>query len=151
MLVDEYGRELSSGHNGVPRNFPHCTDKPCAGADLPSGQGLDVCQAIHAEQNALMFCSDIMKIHTCYVTTFPCVMCIKMLLNTSCETIVCSELYSKEHMEAALQLWEPNLFATDKKGLRHYTPVQTKRRSFVKIGPNDYSGVFTEFLRPNVL
>lgn len=74
----------------------------CAGATLPSGQGLDNCQAIHAEQNALLQCRDVMTIHTCYVTTSPCLTCVKLLMNTSCKRIVFSEPYA--HKDAAL-LW----------------------------------------------
>ena len=102
VLTDKNGRVLSIGHNGVAMGQPHCTDEPCRGAHLPSGTGLDRCLALHAEQNALMFCSDIMKIDTCHVTASPCMTCVKLLLNTSCRTIVFRELYP--HTEA-LKLW----------------------------------------------
>jgi hypothetical protein len=39
---------------------------------LPSGTGLDVCEAIHAEQNALLQCKDVEQIDTAYVTAMPC-------------------------------------------------------------------------------
>lgn len=102
VLTDIYGRVLSMGHNGSARGQQHCTAVPCAGAKLPSGTGLDMCQAIHAEQNALMFCMDVMKIDTCFVTASPCVTCVKMLMNTSCKHIVFAEEYPHE---AAKQLW----------------------------------------------
>lgn len=103
VLVDQNNRVLSIGHNGPARGMPHCTDAPCSGANCPSGTGLDLCQAIHAEQNALMFCSDIMKIKTCFVTTSPCVHCIKMLMNTSCERIIFAESYPNS--ENSRDLW----------------------------------------------
>lgn len=72
--------------------YPHA----CEGAKYDSGEGLGKCQAIHAEQNALLQCSDIMKIHTCYTTSSPCAeQCIKLLLNTSCQRIVFLDEYSK--------------------------------------------------------
>ena len=40
-----------------------------------------------------MFCSDISKIHHCYVTCSPCITCVKMLLNTGCKEIHFSESY----------------------------------------------------------
>jgi len=104
VFTDEYGRVIAGGHNGVARGQPHCTDTPCAGSQLPSGHGLELCQAIHAEQNALMFCSDVMKIDTCYVTAAPCVHCSKMLLNTSCRRIVYANEYP--HSEHTRALWE---------------------------------------------
>lgn len=101
--MDENNRVLSLGHNGVAKGMAHCTETPCEGAACPSGTGLDLCRAIHAEQNALMFCSDIMKIRTAYVTVSPCVHCIKMLMNTGCEHIVFVNDYA--HSEAAENLW----------------------------------------------
>lgn len=103
VLVDQNNRVLSIGHNGPAKGMPHCTDQPCAGASCPSGTGLDLCQAIHAEQNALLFCPDVMKIKTCFVTTSPCVHCIKMLMNTSCETIIFAESYP--NAENSRELW----------------------------------------------
>lgn len=100
ILVDANHHIIGSGYNGVPKKLPHCTDIQCGGENFPSGQGLDVCQAIHAEQNALMQCPDVMKIDRIYVTTFPCTHCIKMLLNTGCKSIYYREPYStvSEHI-----------------------------------------------------
>ena len=93
ILVDSKFRILATGYNGAPHGMNHCTSVPCAGANFPSGTGLDKCEAIHAEQNALLQCKDIDKIHACFTTTQPCAHCTKMLLNTSCEIIFYSEPY----------------------------------------------------------
>ena len=110
VLVDEHGRLLSMGHNGVPMGQPHCLEHPCKGAELASGVGLDLCHAVHAEQNALLFCQDVMKIESCYVTTSCCVTCVKILLNTSCQEIVFLEEYphadAKEMWVKAGRLWK---------------------------------------------
>lgn len=74
----------------------------CPGAHSASGTNLDACQAIHAEQNALLQCRDVYAIHTCYVTASPCITCVKLLLNTSCEKIVFVEEYPHK---AAQELW----------------------------------------------
>lgn len=95
ILVDKHFHIIGSGYNGNAAGFKHCIDKPCLGYALPSGEGLDICQAIHAEQNALLQCSDVSKIETCFCTTAPCIHCTKMLLNTSCKNIVFSEEYAK--------------------------------------------------------
>jgi dCMP deaminase len=102
ILIDSRGMVLATGHNGVPANQPHCTDAPCPGANAPSGRSLELCEAIHAEQNALMFCADITRIATVYVTCGCCVFCTRMLLNTACERIVFPVEYSHPH---AAELW----------------------------------------------
>lgn len=76
---------------------------PCPGGQAPSGTGLDACQAIHAEQNALLQCPNVRAIHTAYVTCSPCVTCVKLLMNTGCQRIVFAEPYS--HDQAARELW----------------------------------------------
>lgn len=101
VLVDKYHHIIGTGYNGVPRGIDHCISKPCGGHNHPSGEGLEDCLAIHAEQNALMQCPDVMEIDTLYVTTSPCMHCIKMLLNTNCRVIVFRDEYSKQ----ALDLW----------------------------------------------
>ncbi len=73
---------LSTGYNGVPSKWQHCTDNPCPGAKFASGKGLDSCVAVHAEINALVQCSNIDKAHHIYVTTAPCISCVKALINT---------------------------------------------------------------------
>jgi dCMP deaminase len=102
VLVDAKGRILSAGYNGVASGRPHCVDSPCPGAGLASGQGLDRCEALHAEQNAILLLADPWKVHTAYVTVSPCISCIKLLLGTSCQRIVCRKIYP--HPEA-LEWW----------------------------------------------
>ena len=118
VLVDIRGHVLATGYNGVAAGLPHCNEETqwisqdggysvyghaCSGARSPSGTNLEGCQAIHAEQNALLQCRNVWEIHTCYVTVSPCVSCVKMLLNTSCTRIVFGEKYPHD---AARQLWE---------------------------------------------
>ncbi len=93
ILVDSSRRVLATGYNGVPRGFPHCIETPCPGAGCPSGSALEKCIATHAEQNALLQCGDVDRIHTCYTTTSPCIHCTKLLLNTGCTRIVFLEEY----------------------------------------------------------
>lgn len=101
VLVDALGRVLSVGHNGVARGERHCTDEPCGGAGMASGVGLDQCNACHGEANSLIFCPDVERIDTLYVTVSPCTHCIRLLLNTSCRRIVYAEPYDP----AALARW----------------------------------------------
>lgn len=118
VLLNERGHVLATGYNGVAAGLPHCNEvtghrhdglgriavhgHACSGAKAPSGQSLDACQAIHAEQNALLQCRDVYSIHTAYVTASPCVTCTKLLLNTSCQRIVYLDEYPHP---AAKELW----------------------------------------------
>lgn len=116
VLLDKQGRVLSTGYNGVARGQAHCNQPTgfsvnppadvfghaCPGAKAVSGTNLDGCHAIHAEQNALLQCKDIDAIHSCYVTTSPCMTCTKLLLNTGCQEIFFMDEYPQL---AARDLW----------------------------------------------
>lgn len=102
VLVDEEWVILSTGYNGVGPDQPHCIDVPCAGAGLTTGEGLDKCEAIHAEQNALLTCADIRRVSRIYCTVSPCIHCTKMLLRTKA-----TELYFLENYpnNSGSELW----------------------------------------------
>jgi len=101
VLVDYYGRILGAGYNGVPRGCKHCTETPCPGAHAP--KGADLCQAVHAETNALLVCGNIATVYTAYVTHAPCMRCVKTFLNTNVQRIVFRHAYEIE--PAAEALW----------------------------------------------
>lgn len=132
VLVDADGHVIATGYNGVAAGRPHCNEakqegadyepwgdlslgltrptkiitvfpNACPGATAPSGTNLDGCEAIHAEQNALLQCPNVRAIHTAYVTCSPCVTCVKLLMNTGCQRIVFAEPYA--HDQAARELW----------------------------------------------
>lgn len=96
ILVDDRNRVLATGFNGVAPGHPHCIDEShrCLAADAASGFALDMCRASHAEQAALLHCSDVDKVRAAYVTVSPCGDCTKLLLMTGCQRIVFLEEYS---------------------------------------------------------
>jgi dCMP deaminase len=104
VLVDGDRHIISTGYNGVAAGAPHCTDRACPGAGLSSGTGLNKCEAIHAEINALIHCAEIRRIETCYVTVSPCVSCVKALLSTQCRRVVATSAYSPLHDDAR-KMW----------------------------------------------
>lgn len=99
ILVDKDGHVLATGYNGVPQGMDHCIDTPCPGAGLSSGMGLEQCQAIHAEQNALLQCPDVRDIHIVYCTTAPCMHCVKLLANTGATSIFYIEPYPGQQVQ----------------------------------------------------
>lgn len=114
VLVNERGHVLATGYNGVASGQKHCNEGfPCEGAFSASGTNLGGCEAIHAEQNALLQCGDAWKIHTCYTTASPCTTCLKLLLGTSCSKIVFGEEYphskSKDLWVRSGRIWQQNV------------------------------------------
>ena len=111
VLVDKHGLVLATGYNGNGRGQGHCIDSPCEGAKFKSGEGLEKCEAIHAEQNAILQCKNTEHIEKAYITLSPCVTCVKLLLNTSCKEIVYLEDYVNKDAERiwknANRLWKP--------------------------------------------
>ena len=103
VLTDVSGYCISTGYNAVPAGLPHCTDKPCSGAFAKSGESLEACCAIHAEDTAITKCKDSQAIHSVYVTASPCIYCTRKLLNTSAKRIVFLETYP--HSDSQI-LWE---------------------------------------------
>src|SRR6266403_2848207 len=96
IITDARGVVLGTGINGVPINFPHCTNDPCPGAmDKPGNN--ENCRAVHAEQNAIMQAGDrIEKARTIYCSVTPCFACAKMICNTPIQRVVVSEPYADE-------------------------------------------------------
>jgi deoxycytidylate deaminase len=81
ILMSSAGKILATGYNSPPLGLPHCTDKPCLGADKHSFP--DDCISVHAEISAIGQCVDITQIDTVIITLAPCFRCTKALLNTS--------------------------------------------------------------------
>lgn len=105
ILVNRRGHIIATGYNGPASGAPHCIDAghACLGAKALSGTNLEQCEAIHAEQNALLQCKDVYDINTAYVTTSPCITCVKLLLATSCQRIVFRTAYA--HDQQSRDLW----------------------------------------------
>lgn len=101
-------RILATGYNGAPAGVAHCLDVGCMRMKLgiPSGQRLDICRAIHAEQNVIVqaavhgvaiYGADI------YCTTHPCSQCSKMLINCGVKTIYYCDSYPDELSRSMLE------------------------------------------------
>lgn len=103
-------RILATGYNGAPKGLPHC--KNCLREELgvPSGQRHELCRGVHAEQNAIIQAAVFgvsTKGATLYTTTFPCIICAKMLVNAEIEEIVYDSDY--EDQESAKILREAGI------------------------------------------
>lgn len=92
---------ISTGYNGACKKAAHCSKVGCIREKLniPSGQQLDLCRAVHAEQNALIQAARY-GISTegaiIYVTVTPCFQCAKMLVNAGIKEVVVNGVYPDE-------------------------------------------------------
>lgn len=89
---------LSTGYNDTPRGLPNCGDGGCArcASAASSGQALDTCLCLHAEQNAIVqaaYHGVTIAGGTIYCTHQPCLTCAKMIVNGGLVRIVYDEPY----------------------------------------------------------
>jgi len=98
ILVKD-GMLLSTGYNGAASGLEHCTNKGCLREKMkiPSGERVELCIGVHAEQNAIIQCArknTNLEGATLYCTTSPCVTCAKMLINAKIKNIIYKEEYN---------------------------------------------------------
>jgi dCMP deaminase len=107
-IVTKNKRILTTGYNGAPRNLRHCLEVGCLREQLgiSSGERHELCRGVHAEQNAIIqgaVFGTTLEGGSIYTTTFPCVMCSKIIINAGLVEIVYAEGYpddlSKELLE----------------------------------------------------
>jgi len=92
---------LSTGYNGAPSGFKHCTLETCLRRNLNPGEKPELCRGVHAEINcviqAALHGTSIMGNTTLYTTTFPCMSCLKLLINAGIKRVVYKEPYNMEN------------------------------------------------------
>ncbi len=93
---------VSTGYNGSPRGMVNCIDTgKCTRKELniPSGERYELCEAVHAEQNAIVNAPpERMKGSTIYIAGFeedksfasgtPCKLCDRMIRNAQITEVV---------------------------------------------------------------
>jgi len=93
---------ISTGYNGSPRGIANCIDLgKCTRKELnvPSGERYELCEAVHAEQNAIINAPpDRMKGAIIYIAGYeedrsyaagkPCKLCDRMIRNAQIEEVV---------------------------------------------------------------
>lgn len=112
-------RIISTGYNGSPKGLKHCLDIGCIRdqESIESGTKVEICRAIHAEQNAIIQAA----LHgtstegaTLYCTHQPCIICAKMIINAGIIKVVYGEDYPDE---TAIELFnEANIEVIKYKG-----------------------------------
>jgi dCMP deaminase len=104
---------LSTGYNGVPSGFIHCTSDTCVRKNLQTGEKPELCRGVHAEINCIIQAAihgtSIKGITTLYSTTFPCMSCLKILINSGINRLVYREGYAMENKIKEEMLKESHL------------------------------------------
>ena len=102
-VIVKDNRILSTGYNGAPSGLPNCIDNcnRCyrSAHNIPSGQLLDMCYAVHAEQNAIMNAmktGEDLKGAVLYVNTYPCVTCFKLTVQSGIKEVYYIDEYENE-------------------------------------------------------
>ena len=82
-IIVKDNRIISLGYNGTPSGIINCYDGGCkrCNSAVQSGELLDTCICLHAEENALLFISkNELYDSTLYVTLMPCIGRCKKIL-----------------------------------------------------------------------
>lgn len=90
---------LATGYNGAPKGLAHAEEVGCLRTELgiPSGQRHEICRGLHAEQNAIVqaaYHGVAIKDADMYVTTHPCSICAKMIINAGIRRVYFLEGYA---------------------------------------------------------
>ena len=107
VLVND-GQAVAAGVNGAPMHSNICLLEGCYRLmhNIPSGEQLDKCFAVHAEQAAILQAvltgRDIYGAEA-YLTCPPCMTCLKLLAHVGCKDIYCLDTgYEATDFTAAL-------------------------------------------------
>jgi len=105
---------ICTGFNGPPRGYPHCPGfQNCEGQLVcqrrslyPSGEGLHLCPAAHAERNAIVQAARLgIKTggSTLYLNTqVPCKDCLIEIVNAGIIEVVCTEIKMYDSLSASI-------------------------------------------------
>ena len=92
---------LSTGYNGAPSGFNHCTPETCVRQNLKSGEKPELCRGVHAEINCIIQAAihgtSILGNTILYSTHFPCMSCLKLIINAGIKSLVYREGYNMEN------------------------------------------------------
>lgn len=88
-VVVKDNRIRATGYNGAPAGRAGCASCPRSRTDVPRDSNYDNCVALHAEQNALIYC-DRADLHgaTIYITRSPCPTCAKLIAGSGVAEVV---------------------------------------------------------------
>ena len=133
-VIVKDNRILATGYNGAPSGLPNCIDNcdRCyrSAHNIPSGKCLDLCFAIHAEQNAIMNAlktGEDLKGAVLYVNTYPCSTCFKLTIQSGIREVYYIDDYENEFTKQMAEEAGVKLVKLD--GSIYRTPVGTSTKT----------------------
>lgn len=133
-VIVKDNRILSTGYNGAPSGLPNCIDHcdRCyrSAHNIPSGQCLDLCFAVHGEQNAILNAlktGEDLKGASIYVNTYPCSTCAKLIIQVGISNIYYVDEY--ENMFTKNMLGEAGVSLVKLDGSIYRTPEGTSDKT----------------------
>jgi len=111
IIVDDNEKIiLSTGYNGSPRNMKNCMEGGCIrcnNKEIKSGEKLDECICIHAEENGILYLKNKTKEMTMYVSNRPCLTCLTKIVQIGIKRIIYMEEYPYD--EKIYKMFEKNV------------------------------------------
>ena len=93
-------RIISTGYNGTPSGLKNCRDGGCGRCNggASSGEHLDTCLCIHAEDNAILEAGKPRLTYPSqlYCTLFPCVSCAKKIVQMGIAELIYDQDYNQD-------------------------------------------------------
>lgn len=133
-VIVKDNRILATGYNGAPSGLPNCIDncERCyrSAHNIPSGQCLELCYAVHGEQNAILNAlktGEDLKGASIYVNTYPCSTCAKLIIQVGITNIYFVDDYENVFTKNMLEEAGVNLVKLD--GSIYRTPVGTSEKT----------------------
>ena len=133
-VIVKDNRILATGYNGAPSGLPNCIDncERCyrSAHNIPSGQCLELCYAVHGEQNAILNAlktGEDLKGASIYVNTYPCSTCAKLIIQVGISNIYFVDEYENVFTKNMLEEAGVNLVKLD--GSIYRTPVGTSEKT----------------------
>ncbi|KAG8847459.1 Deoxycytidine monophosphate (dCMP) deaminase [Tulasnella sp. 330] len=97
-------RIVSTGYNGTPRGLKNCNEGGCprCNGEARSGEALDECLCLHAEENALLEAGRerVGDGAVLYCNTCPCLRCAVKIIQTGVKEVVYNFAYSMDEATA---------------------------------------------------
>jgi len=99
VILNEDNEGISQGYNGSPRGIDNCIDLGYCERqkqNIPSGQRLEVCNAVHAEANSILNAGRQGRSvvgATMYATTYPCSLCAGLIVNSGIRKVTYDSPY----------------------------------------------------------
>lgn len=133
-VIVKDNRILSTGYNGAPSGLPNCIDncERCyrSAHNIPSGQCLELCYAVHGEQNAILNAlktGEDLKGASIYVNTYPCSTCAKLIIQVGISNIYFVDEYENVFTKNMLEEAGVSLVKLD--GSIYRTPVGVSEKT----------------------